>query len=72
MADFSSQSSHGLRSLRVFRGMAEWSRLQSQSYSAQLERSGATQIATVWVGRKRSFGLSTVYPKQSKNPSAVR
>ncbi|MGH7915747.1 MAG: helix-turn-helix domain-containing protein [Candidatus Binataceae bacterium] len=29
---------------------------QSQSYSAQLERSGATQIATVWVGRKRSFG----------------
>ena len=30
--------------------------LQSQSYSAQLERSGAAQIATVWVGRKRSFG----------------
>ena len=29
---------------------------QSQSYSAQLERSGATQIATVWVGRRRSFG----------------
>jgi len=29
---------------------------QSQSYSAQLERSGAAQIATVWVGRKRSFG----------------
>src|ERR1700692_4574068 len=30
--------------------------LQSQSYSAQLERSRATQIATVWVGRRRSFG----------------
>jgi len=29
---------------------------QSQSYSAQLERSGATQIATVWVGRRRTFG----------------
>jgi hypothetical protein len=29
---------------------------QSQSYSAKLERSGATQIATVRVGRKRSFG----------------
>lgn len=29
---------------------------QSQSYSAQLERSGATQIAMVWVGRKRSLG----------------
>ena len=38
----------------------EWrsgkARLQSQSYSAQLERSGATQITTVWIGRKRSFG----------------
>src|SRR5216683_5617597 len=29
--------------------------LQSQSYSAKLERSEATQIATVRVGRKRSF-----------------
>ena len=26
--------------------------LQSQSYSAQLERSGPTQIATVWLGRE--------------------
>src|SRR5271167_4378647 len=30
--------------------------LQSQSYSAQLERSGAAQIATVWIGLRRSFG----------------
>src|SRR5260370_16465890 len=29
--------------------------LQSQSYSAQLERSGAAQIATVWVGRNGNF-----------------
>ena len=37
----------------------EWSRggagLQSQSYSARFERSGAAQIATVWVGLKTSF-----------------
>jgi hypothetical protein len=30
--------------------------LQSQSYSAQLQRSGAEQIATVWVRLRRSFG----------------
>src|SRR5271167_5276572 len=29
--------------------------LQSQSYSARFERSGAAQIATVWVGLKTSF-----------------
>ena len=37
----------------------EWSRgdagLQSQSYSARFERSGAAQIATVWVGLKSGF-----------------
>ena len=30
--------------------------LQSQSYSAQLKRSGAAQIATVWVGLRRGLG----------------
>ncbi len=45
--------------------------LHSQSYRAQLNRSGSAQIASVWVGLRRSSRQTTARPEQSKDSSAV-
>jgi len=40
--------------------------LRSQSYSAQLKRSGVAQIAMVWVGFRRGFGRSQPAPNNRR------
>ena len=73
VADFSSQSSHGLRSLRVLRGMAEWNRWPTEPVlfgPARAIRGYADCDGMGWA--QAQLRASTVYPKQSKNPSAVR
>jgi hypothetical protein len=72
VADFSSQSSDGVRSLRVFRGMAEWKRWPTEPVlfgPARASGGHADCDGTGWAQAQRR--ASTVYPKQSKNPSAV-